>query len=70
MSPGDRMAKGLEFMLKGIGPKDKTSKAEGEPRESGVMTPESVEEGRPATSPQHPESGVKSHDSRVGKYCI
>ena len=26
MSPGDRMGKGLDFMLKGIGPKDKTAR--------------------------------------------
>ena len=38
MSPGDRMTKGLDFMLKGIGPKDKTPESEGEPQESGVMT--------------------------------
>ena len=38
MSPGDRMGKGLDFMLKGIGPKDKTPVSEGEPQESGVTT--------------------------------
>jgi hypothetical protein len=38
MSPGDRMTKGLDFMLKGIGPKDKTPESEGELQESGVIT--------------------------------
>jgi hypothetical protein len=48
MSPGDRMAKGLDFMLKGIGPKDKTQETgDGAPesrvttQESGEITPES-----------------------------
>jgi hypothetical protein len=36
MSPGDRMSKGLDFMLKGIGPKDKPSEAEGTLQESGL----------------------------------
>ena len=40
------MTKGLDFMLKGIGPKDKTPDSEGEPQESRVMTPESVKESQ------------------------
>jgi len=58
------MAKGLEFMLKGIGPKDKTSKAEGEPRESGVMTPESVEESQSKGDQQQVPS-ILNQESRV-----
>ena len=46
MSPGDRMTKGLDFMLKGIGPKDKTPESEGEAPESGVTTQESVKRAR------------------------
>jgi len=29
MSPGDRLSKGLDFMLKGIGPKGKNQEARG-----------------------------------------
>ena len=55
MSPGDRMTKGLDFMLKGIGPKDKTPESGGEAPESGVTTQES---GRD-------HSRAKSHEGRV-----
>jgi hypothetical protein len=41
MNPGDRMTKGLDFMLKGIAPKDKIPEAVGKPTESGVTTQES-----------------------------
>jgi hypothetical protein len=58
------MTKGLDFMLKGIGPKDKTSKAEGEPRESGVMTldpgVESLSKGD-----QLQEPSILNQESRV-----
>ena len=64
MSPGDRMAKGLEFMLKGIGPKDKTSKAEGEPRESGVMTLDPGVESH-GKGDQLQDPSILSHESRV-----
>ena len=35
------MTKGLDFMLKGIGPKDKTPESGSEDQESGVTTQES-----------------------------
>jgi len=41
------MKKGLDFMLKGIGPKDKTPESEGETLESGVMTQESGRFSKP-----------------------
>lgn len=76
MSPGDRMTKGLDFMLKGIGPKDKTQETGGEAPESRVTTQESGEiipeprvtkeeserqESRVVTY----ESGVESQDASV-----
>jgi hypothetical protein len=58
------MTKGLDFMLKGIGPKDKTSVSEGEPQESGVMTPESVEESQDKGD-QHQDPSILNQESRV-----
>lgn len=37
MSPGDRITKGLDFMLKDIAPKGKTSESRVATQESGVM---------------------------------
>ena len=78
MKQRDRMTKGLDFMLKGIGPKDMTSEAVGEAPESGVMTPESGVESQdksvklqdPSILSQEssvgfPESVVRSQDYRV-----
>jgi len=40
MTPGDRMSKGLDFMLKGIEPKSKTPESESTSQESGEKSPE------------------------------
>jgi hypothetical protein len=64
MSPGDRMTKGLDFMLKGIGPKDKTPESEGEPQESGVMTLDPGVESQ-SKGDQLQEPSILSHESRV-----
>jgi hypothetical protein len=58
------MTKGLDFMLKGIGPKDKTPVSEGEPQESGVMTPESVKESQ-GKGDQLQEPSILKQESRV-----
>ena len=57
MNPGDRMAKGLDFMLKGIGPKDKTPEAEGTLQEPGAEHQE--------TGAKHQDLSIKSQESRV-----
>ncbi len=68
MSPGDRMAKGLDFMLKGISPKDKTPESGETLQESGVTTQESrVGRQEPGSEVQDPkimsrESGVTTPD--------
>jgi len=65
MSPGERMAKGLDFMLKGIAPKEKTPEAEGTLQESRVTTQESgknIQEPRATKD----ESVVVTPDSGVG----
>jgi hypothetical protein len=64
MSSGDRMTKGLDFMLKGIGPKDKTPESEGELQESRVMTPESGKES-PGKDNLLQDPGILNQESRV-----
>ena len=64
MSPGDRMTKGLDFMLKGIGPKDKTQETGSESPESGVMTQEAGA-GSQDTSVNLQDYSVVSRESRV-----
>lgn len=70
MSPGDRMAKGLDFMLKGIGPKDKKQEAGDETTESRVTTQES---GKITPEPrvmkdksERQEPGVTTQESGLG----
>ena len=65
------MTKGLDFMLKGIGPKDKTPESKGEPQESGVMTldpgVESQGKGDQLQDPSilNQESRVESQDTGI-----
>jgi hypothetical protein len=64
MSPGDRISKGLDFMLKDIAPKGKTAGSRETTQESGVMTRESgavIQETRAAS----PESDIGPLDSGV-----
>jgi hypothetical protein len=64
MSPGDRISKGLDFMLKDIAPKGKNVESRGVAHESGVMTPKSevvTQETRAAS----PESVIGPQDSGV-----
>ena len=64
MSPGDRMSKGLDFMLKDIGPKDKPSKAEGTLQEFGLESQDkNVQLQDPSIFSQ--ESGVKIPESGI-----
>lgn len=67
MSPGDRMKKGLDFMLKGIGPKDGTPESDNLTPESGVTTQESEkiksESSIAKDEPIRQESGVVTLDS-------
>jgi len=54
------MAKGLDFMLKGISPKDKTPESGETLQESGVTTPDKMQDASVA----HQESSVVTPESR------
>jgi hypothetical protein len=58
------MTKGLDFMLKDIGPKDKMPVSEDEPQESGVMTRESRVESQ-GKGDQLQDPGILCQESRV-----
>ena len=62
MNPRDRMTKGLDFMLKGIAPKDRLTESEDESTESGVTTQVS---GKPNQEPRVTREELDMQESRV-----
>ncbi|MGA9098309.1 MAG: hypothetical protein WB392_05190 [Methanotrichaceae archaeon] len=62
MSPGDRITKGLDFMLKDIAPKGKTSGSRVATQESGVVN-QDTRAGSPEESLKTQDTGVTTQES-------